>query len=207
MKPPNTVQAFDALCEVQSDKASVEITSPYDGVVKELLVKEGEVAKVGAGLCVIEVEEEEGVSADDSTESPSHVEQENPDTVHDTSPSPFPDDVENEQPPSPPPTQRRPHPMDPNVPPGVPRANHADVLATPSVRHFARQNAVDLSVLAPGSGKGGRIEKKDIEAFLARPASAEESNIAANSGEDVVVQLGRTRHNMWKAMVKVCFII
>ncbi|KAJ3485714.1 hypothetical protein NLI96_g4762 [Meripilus lineatus] len=92
--------------------------------------------------------------------------------------------------------------MDPNVPPGVPRANHADVLATPSVRHFARQNAVDLSVLAPGSGKGGRIEKKDVEAFLARSATAMESNIAGSSEEDVVVQLGRTRHNMWKAMVK-----
>ena len=59
MQPSAGIQAFDALCEVQSDKASVEITSPFDGVVKELLVKEGEVAKVGQGLCTIEVDSDE----------------------------------------------------------------------------------------------------------------------------------------------------
>ena len=58
MKPSAVVQTFDPLCEVQSDKASVEITSPFEGIVKELLVKEGEVAKVGENLCIIEVEDE-----------------------------------------------------------------------------------------------------------------------------------------------------
>jgi len=58
IQPQASVQEFDPLCEVQSDKASVEITSPSDGVIKELLVQEGEIAKVGAGLCLIEVEED-----------------------------------------------------------------------------------------------------------------------------------------------------
>ena len=58
VKPSATVQSFDTLCEVQSDKASVEITSPFDGVVKDILVKEGDVAKVGEGLCTIEVEDD-----------------------------------------------------------------------------------------------------------------------------------------------------
>lgn len=61
---PNTrISAFDPLCEVQSDKASVEITSPFDGVVVELLVQEGEIAKVGSGLCVIEVDAEAGADS------------------------------------------------------------------------------------------------------------------------------------------------
>ena len=76
VKPSATVQSFDTLCEVQSDKASVEITSPYDGVVKDLLVKEGEVAKVGAGLCTIEVEDEEGESDAVPASPPPHPEQE-----------------------------------------------------------------------------------------------------------------------------------
>jgi 2-oxoisovalerate dehydrogenase E2 component (dihydrolipoyl transacylase) len=50
VKPKETVRAFDPLCEVQSVKVSVEITSPYEGVVCESLVQEGEIAKVGAGL-------------------------------------------------------------------------------------------------------------------------------------------------------------
>ena len=46
VKPRGTIQAFDILGQVQSDKASVGITSPFDGIVKEILVKEGEVAKM-----------------------------------------------------------------------------------------------------------------------------------------------------------------
>ena len=41
------MEQFDKLCEVQSDKASVEITSRYDGVVRKLYVEAGEMAVVG----------------------------------------------------------------------------------------------------------------------------------------------------------------
>ena len=47
MHPPARVEQFDKLCEVQSDKASVEITSRYDGVVRTLYVEAGEMAVVG----------------------------------------------------------------------------------------------------------------------------------------------------------------
>ncbi|KAJ8455017.1 hypothetical protein ONZ45_g19080 [Pleurotus djamor] len=92
--------------------------------------------------------------------------------------------------------------MDPQYIPS--KQSDADVLATPSVRHFARQNAVDLAQLVPGSGKRGRIEKSDIEAFLARGSQPQPSISAVDvdSGKDVVVDLGRTRYGMWKAMVK-----
>ncbi|KAG6916967.1 hypothetical protein DXG01_004395 [Tephrocybe rancida] len=182
-----TVQAFDALCEVQSDKASVEITSPFDGVVKELLVQEGEIAKVGAGLCLIEVEEEE---TEPTPETVSVHKQEA------TSPPPSP-----VEPTSAPKleTPRRAHPLDPSFTPSK-VSGSTDVLAPPSVRHYARQNGVDLAKVAPGSGKGGRIEKRDVDAFLAQPVAGKAQH--AISGEDVVVELGRTRYGMWKAMVK-----
>ncbi len=44
--------------------------------MKELLVKEGDIAKVGEGLCVIEVEEEDTASDDSSASPPPHSEQE-----------------------------------------------------------------------------------------------------------------------------------
>ena len=72
-----TVQVFEPLCEVQGDKASVEITSPFDGVVKELFIKEGEITKVGSGLCLIEeiVEGSEPalVGGEARTELPRHI--------------------------------------------------------------------------------------------------------------------------------------
>ena len=43
----------DPLVEIQTDKATVEIPSPYAGTVLQILVPEGEVAPVGAVLVVI----------------------------------------------------------------------------------------------------------------------------------------------------------
>lgn len=201
MKPSATVQSFDALCEVQSDKASVEITSPFDGIIKDLLVKEGEVAKVGEGLCVIEVEEEGQSETNESASAspPPHPEQEAVESKQFFSgagdalqPSSF--------------SSRKPHPLDPNAPAQSTRT--ADILATPSVRHFARNKGVDLAHLAPGSGRNGRIEKKDVEAYLSTPKTSSTSTSHSRLSDaapetDVVVELGRTRYGMWKAMVKV----
>ncbi|KAJ7181135.1 2-oxoacid dehydrogenases acyltransferase-domain-containing protein [Mycena filopes] len=204
--PLSAVAAFDPLCEVQSDKASVEITSPWDGVLKEVLVQEGQVAKVGQGLCLIEVEEEVS-STDDVREEPTKAAdslKEEP-TVSPQEPREESTLPETESIPTPTPT-RRPHPLDPSFPPPS-GAGAENVFAAPSTRHFARTQGVDLAQLAPGSGKGGRIEKSDVEAFLASsssssPASTDAPPKHTKSGEDVVVELSRTRHAMWRAMVK-----
>lgn len=57
IKPGDKVEEFDPICEVQSDKATVDISSRYKGVVKDLKWKEGDTAKVGMPLVQIEVEE------------------------------------------------------------------------------------------------------------------------------------------------------
>ncbi|KII86261.1 hypothetical protein PLICRDRAFT_55995 [Plicaturopsis crispa FD-325 SS-3] len=195
VKPNTAVQTFDPLCEVQSDKATVEITSPFDGIVKELLVKEGQIAKVGHGLCLIEVDEAALESVDQSAVEPVEPPQE----IQSIEEAPVSDHA-----PTPVVAERRLHPMDPSYTPSDASKSAQDVLATPSVRHLARQKGVDLAALAPGSGKDGRIEKKDIEAYLAKgtEVSAPAPTPTATSGEDIVVDLGRTRYGMWKAMVK-----
>ena len=58
VKPGQRVEQFTKICEVQSDKAAVEITSRYDGVVKELKYQIGQIAKVGSPLVDIDVDEE-----------------------------------------------------------------------------------------------------------------------------------------------------
>lgn len=204
VKPRGTIQAFDILCEVQSDKASVEITSPFDGVLKEIFVKEGEVAKVGEPLCLIEAEDDE--AADSPEPSPSEGQ---PEPALVTSPSTGSVGVPPTGGLSQSTTPRRPHPLDPNRPTDPIRPNSDVTLAVPSVRHFAVKNGIlDLSKLMPGSGKNGRIEKSDVEAYLAgTTTSASQPEIsqatATPEGEDLIVELGRTRYGMWKAMVKV----
>ncbi|PPR05270.1 hypothetical protein CVT24_007903, partial [Panaeolus cyanescens] len=254
---PNThVAAFDPLCEVQSDKASVEITSPFDGILKEIIVQEGEVAKVGSGLCLIEVEEQVDESSSSLSTSPTGAT-----LTESTGPAAVPpnanesrattllsrEDHASATSASPARSERRMHPLDPNntqrhqpppPPPGFlshshsrSRAQHAQgasatttassptptpvspelVFAPPAVRHFAKENGVDLGLLVPGSGKDGRIEKRDVEAYLARATEAAaaapeqavtSAQVNVEQNQDRVVELGRTRYGMWKAMVK-----
>lgn len=217
MKPSSTVAAFDPLCEVQSDKASVEITSPFDGVLKEILVKEGDVAKVGEGLCLIEVDEEAVEDLSNIEPVGDKAQESQPQTQSMPPPPSAPEQPTPSKPEHQP--QRRLHPLDPNnvdlprssLPAFKPSQQHLrgahDVLAMPSVRHYARSKDVDLSLLAPGSGRDGRIEKADVDAYLARsgPYAATEAPSPTSSAQqqDVVVELNRTRYSMWKAMEKV----
>ncbi len=228
IKPNAKVETFDALCEVQSDKASVEITSPFQGIVKQLLVQEGEIARVGQELCVIEVDDEvlggetlnspiSGVAIERAEEA-GGVDKRSAPVPEATKPSPV-----SEESPVPP---RRHHPLDPLRPPSSPSkqasqpstpsssstqfAPSPNTIATPSVRHFARKNGIaDLSVVK-GSGKNGRIEKVDVDQYLAKGAeasgasqSAGTTNAPSRSEEVQTLEMGRTRWAMYKAMTKV----
>lgn len=185
---------------MQSDKASVEITSPFDGIVTELLVKEGEIAKVGSGLCLIEVDEEILDEIEPTVVEPAIHPQVPPAESQPPSPTP-----ELYVPPGGASQTRGLHPLDPKNVTDLGTLRGDNVFAAPSVRHFARQNSINLGLLVPGSGKNGRIEKRDVEAALAKEHAKEstEKRPTVEQREDVNVELGRTRYGMWKAMTRV----
>ena len=56
VKEGDKVSQFDSICEVQSDKASVTITSRYDGVIRKLYYEVDSTALVGTPLVDIETE-------------------------------------------------------------------------------------------------------------------------------------------------------
>ncbi|KAL9544391.1 hypothetical protein PS6_008781 [Mucor atramentarius] len=72
VEPGATVQEFDKICEVQSDKASVEISSRYAGNVVKLHYGKHDVAKVGSPLVDIETDEEDTGDANSSPASASN---------------------------------------------------------------------------------------------------------------------------------------
>ncbi|KAA9026029.1 dihydrolipoamide acetyltransferase family protein [Niallia endozanthoxylica] len=161
VKPGDKVQEDDVLCEVQNDKAVVEIPSPVEGTVEEVLVGEGTVATVGQVLIKFDAPgyEDMQFKGDETEEQPKAEEE-----------APKAEASNNEG---------------TAVQAEVDANRH--VVAMPSVRKYAREKGVDIR-LVPGSGNNGRILKQDIDAFMNGGAAATATNEAAveTSAEETV---------------------
>ncbi|XP_042573828.1 lipoamide acyltransferase component of branched-chain alpha-keto acid dehydrogenase complex, mitochondrial-like [Cyprinus carpio] len=71
VKEGDRVSQFDSICEVQSDKASVTITSRYDGIIRKLYYDVDAIAHVGSPLVDIETDKAlEGAPEEDVVETP-----------------------------------------------------------------------------------------------------------------------------------------
>ncbi|USG68063.1 2-oxo acid dehydrogenase subunit E2 [Brevibacillus ruminantium] len=164
VKPGDTVEEDQVIMEVQNDKAVVEVPSPVKGKVLELKVTEGTVSVVGDPLIEFDVE----------GEIPNL-----PDHGHGDSAAPAPAAEEKMEPGCDIGSQVS---ANANQALDTPLAQTATataaapierkhVLATPSVRKYAREKGVQL-VNVPGTGKLGRITREDIDRFLAGGAVA-----------------------------------
>lgn len=160
VKPGDTIKEDDVLCEVQNDKAVVEIPSPVEGTVKEIKVSEGTVAVVGDTIITIDAEGYEGAEAE-APPTPSENETEAPPVQAEASPK----------------TEAEATSKDSTT-----AANR--VIAMPSVRKYAREKGVDIREVT-GSGKNGRVLIEDIDQFISgeAPAKAPEAT-QANVGKD-----------------------
>ena len=55
-KTGRSVNKYDSLAEVNTDKVTAEVPSSFSGTIKEIIAQEGETLDVGAIVCVIETE-------------------------------------------------------------------------------------------------------------------------------------------------------
>src|SRR5215213_8578714 len=131
------IQADEALLEISTDKVDTEVPSPGSGVVQQIFVQEGETVDVGTRLAVIGAP---GAAA----EAPAAPEPE-------AEPEP------------------EPAPAAPTAPEPAPTAadgsQDGKSFVSPVVARIASEHNVDVSQVA-GTGRGGRVTKKDILAFV-----------------------------------------
>ncbi|GGD21018.1 dihydrolipoamide acetyltransferase family protein [Pontibacillus salipaludis] len=127
----DTVEKYDPIAEVMTDKVNAEVPSSFSGKIVDLVAEEGETIEVGNLICYIETEgsgeASEESSASDKPETP--VEKDGVGSSDDED-----------------------QPMKKRY--------------SPAVMRMAQENDIDLNQVQ-GSGRGGRITRKDIEKIIA----------------------------------------
>jgi 2-oxoglutarate dehydrogenase E2 component (dihydrolipoamide succinyltransferase) len=137
------IEADETLLEISTDKVDTEVPSPAAGIVTEILVPEGETVAVGTVLA--RIGGEAGAAA----------------------PAPVP------APPAPEPAAAPAAPAEPSAAaaaePGTPTERETEgngrSFVSPVVARIASEHNIDPTQV-PGTGTGGRVTKKDIQAFI-----------------------------------------
>ncbi|KAH6961249.1 2-oxoacid dehydrogenases acyltransferase-domain-containing protein [Fusarium avenaceum] len=200
VEPGAHVEEFSPLCEVQSDKASVEITSRFSGVVKKLHYEAGEMAKVGKAFVDIDIEGEA------KPEDVDAIVDQQADKADVPPPPPPSSESKTEQ------TRTQPSSSQAPVEPQVKEKGKCAAVATPAVRHLSKELKVDIADI-DGTGRDGRVLKEDIYKFIkGRDAKDSAQQIAqapafsapqdTSVQSEAVVPLSSTQLQMFKTMTR-----
>ena len=177
-KEGDKVSMGEPLAEIDTDKATMEMQALANGVLRKILIKEGQSAPLGDLIAVIGEPDEDIASmlaeAPAAAAPPAQAEkQEEPAPKQEEKPAPSP---------PPAPAQAKaaaaassaPQPQPSNVDGRQPQAaasGSARMIVSPLAARMAADAGIDLRSLQ-GSGPGGRIVKRDIEAAISQPKHA-----------------------------------
>ena len=153
VKEGDTVKDDQPLCEVMTDKATIEIPSPFSGVIKQLVAKEGEVVKVHQLMVVAEV------AGGAKAAAPSHGHAAPAAPVAAAAPA----------------AKAAAAPVAASTP-------TAEVLASPATRRFARENGVDLGQVS-ASGPHGRVLHEDVVNALSGGGQVKKASRTFSAGD------------------------
>jgi len=137
------IEADEAVLEVATDKVDSEVPSPEAGILSKLLCGEGDLVQVGAPVAIIETD---SAARSEPVSAP----------VVEESPAPTPEKV----------IEESIEVAAATVAPVI--SNHGDRFYSPLVMNIARTEGITMEQLetVPGTGKNGRVTKKDILAFV-----------------------------------------
>jgi len=199
------IEKGDVLAEIETDKATVEVESPFGGVVAKHLVGENSVIPVGSPIAVITAEGEtfdQNALPSNNTGSPKAV-------ASDQAPL---KDEETSQIDA---KQEKASQVEPQVTaevenerPVEDQKSNGMVKASPLAKRIAREKGIDLSKVS-GSGPGERIVKRDLEKAQAaditpraQPKVKTDISLTKVSGKDEVIEISRLRAAIGKRMLE-----
>jgi pyruvate dehydrogenase E2 component (dihydrolipoamide acetyltransferase) len=184
-KEGDKVSMGEPLAEIDTDKATMEMQALGNGVLRKILINEGQSAPLGQLIAIIGEPNEDIASL--LSEAPAKQE------------APKQEQEKPAEPPPPPQPQAKaaaasaapaPRPVDN----GQPRAAGADsgrMIVSPLAARMAAEAGIDLRSLQ-GSGPGGRIIKRDIEAAISQPKAEPSFPRAVGVGE--IPQIGASAY-------------
>jgi pyruvate dehydrogenase E2 component (dihydrolipoamide acetyltransferase) len=171
----DSVSPGDLLCEVETDKATMDYESTQDGTLLKIVRGEGESAAVGDIIAILG---EEGEDIDDlvkEAEEAGSGAAESTEATEKAPAAPGEDESSTAEKPS---SAKQAAPTEADRAKSQPTGEAGIVKASPLARKLADQRGIALSDVQ-GSGPGGRVVKRDIESYEARPSEA----AAAGAGE------------------------
>lgn len=159
VKVGDKVEAEQSLIVVEGDKASMEVSAPFAGTVKELKVATGDKVSTGSLIMVFEVEGAAPAAAPAAKKeaAPAPAESKPAASASASAPAAKADSK------------------------GEFAENDAYVHATPVIRRLAREFGVNLAKVK-GTGRKGRILKEDVQAYVKDAVKRAEAAPAAASG-------------------------
>ncbi|HSL28487.1 MAG TPA: dihydrolipoamide acetyltransferase family protein [Anaerolineales bacterium] len=205
------VNKGDVLAEIETDKATVEVESSASGVIRKLLVEAGSVVPVGDPIAVVGSADEKIDEAPTKVAEAPAEKKTDEEGGEELKTEPAEEAPREEQKPKKeekPALQAQPAPAP--VAEAEAAAQEGPIKASPLAKKIASDNQLDLSRVQ-GTGPGGRVVRKDVEAALAdgaqktdgRPAApAPAATVATAAAEDETVQLTRLRQAIARRMVE-----
>jgi len=180
-QPGDTVSEDETILEIATDKVDSEIPSPVDGVIKELLYKENDIVEVGKVIAYIE-SDVASAKADAPIISAPVAEKAIPEIVQAPPTPALVAPVSDND------THAAPRQREENAPSESIPARTSNRFYSPLVRNIAQREQIAVTELEqiPGSGKDGRVTKKDILHYITNrsagaqiaPAAAPEASVS-----------------------------
>lgn len=205
------VNKGDVLAEIETDKATVEVESSASGVVRKLLVEAGSVVPVGDPIAVVgsadeKIEDAPAKAVEPKTEKKTD-EQAGPELKTEPEKAEGGEQKAEAKAEEKPAAPAKPEPTP--APQAAAPVQEGPIKASPLAKKIARDNKVDLSRLQ-GTGPGGRVVRKDVEAALAggqqaapsqQPAAVSTQPVVV-SAEDQTVQTTKLRQAIGRRLVE-----